>query len=104
VGMLLDRRDPNPRHAVHLVWAEEKVRPEHEHPAPPVERRRTLAPGLHAVDLPALISMKLMANRDQDRVHLRDLIEVGLIGRELLAELPADLGSRLDALLTESGR
>lgn len=104
VGMLLDRRDPNPRHAVHLVWANEKVRPEHEHPAPPVERRQTLAPGLHAVDLPALVLMKLTANRDQDRVHLRDLIDVGLVGRELLADLPADLSPRLEALLTELGR
>ena len=24
VGMFLDRNDPNPRHAVHLVWANEK--------------------------------------------------------------------------------
>jgi hypothetical protein len=104
VGMLLDRRDPNPRHAVHLVWAGEKVRPSHGHPAPPVERRQTLALGLHAVDLPALVLMKLMANRDQDRVHLRDLIEVGLVGRELLAELPPELSPRLDMLLTELGR
>ena len=27
VGMFLDRKDPNPRHAVHLVWAGEKVGP-----------------------------------------------------------------------------
>src|SRR5881397_363310 len=27
VGMFLDRRDPNPRHAVHIVWAGELVRP-----------------------------------------------------------------------------
>ena len=34
VGMFLDRKDPNPRHAVHLVWAGEKVRPEYELPSP----------------------------------------------------------------------
>src|SRR5438128_3951736 len=28
VGMFLERADPNPRHAVHVVWAGEKVRPE----------------------------------------------------------------------------
>src|SRR5262249_20767022 len=29
VGMFLERDDPNPRKAVHLVWAGEKVRPEY---------------------------------------------------------------------------
>src|SRR5438132_6606733 len=28
VGMFLERTDPNPRYAVHLVWAGEKIRPE----------------------------------------------------------------------------
>jgi len=33
VGMFLDRADPNPRHAVHILWAGERVRPEYEvHP------------------------------------------------------------------------
>ena len=40
VGMFLDRSDPNPRHAVHLVWAGEKVRPEYELPSPSVDQRR----------------------------------------------------------------
>src|SRR5438309_12123735 len=34
VGMLLDRDDPNPRRAVHLIWAGEKVRPEYPLPSP----------------------------------------------------------------------
>jgi hypothetical protein len=48
--------------------------------------------------------MKVMSNRDQDRVHLRDLIDVGLVSRDLLATLPPDLAGRLDALLSEAGR
>jgi hypothetical protein len=48
--------------------------------------------------------MKLTANRDQDRVHLRDLIDVGLAGRDLLANLPRELADRLEALLSEMGR
>jgi hypothetical protein len=104
VGMFLDRDDPNPRHAVRLLWAGEKVRPEYECPSPPVEDRQTLAPGLHVVSLAGLVVMKLQSNRDQDRVHLRDLIDVGLVRRELMARLPPDLAGRLDALLSESGR
>jgi hypothetical protein len=104
VGMFLDRNDPNPRHAVHLVWAGEKVRPEYEHPSPPVEDRQTLAPGYTAVSLAGLVLMKLQSNRDQDRVHLRDMIDVGLVDRKLMALLPPDLAARLEPLLSESGR
>jgi len=104
VGMFLDRADPNPRHAVHLVWAGEKVRPQYSYPAPTVAERETLAPGLHAVSLPALVLMKIQSNRDQDRVHLRDLIDVGLVDRDMLATLPPEPARLLDALLSESGR
>src|SRR6516225_5465699 len=38
-GMLLERSDPNPRKAVHLVWAGEKVRPEYSLPSPTVNER-----------------------------------------------------------------
>jgi hypothetical protein len=104
VGMFLDRADPNPRHAVHLIWADEQVRPGDESPAPPVDQRQELGPDLQVVSLIALAGMKLQADRDQDRLHLRDMIDAGLIGRELLAELPPSLAKRLDLLLVESGR
>ena len=103
VGMFLERGDPNPRNAVHLVWAGERVRPEYELPSPPVDQRQEIS-GIHAISLPGLVSMKLLANRDQDRVHLRDMIDVGLVGRELLDGLPPLLAERLEALLTELGR
>ncbi len=104
VGMFLERDDPNPRQAVHLIWAGEKVRPEYICPAPTLDERLRLEPGLHVVSLQGLVAMKLLANRDQDRVHLRDLIDVNLIERDLLTKLPSELAERLDALLTESGR
>ena|SRR5438128_7383486 len=104
IGMFLERADPNPRQGVHLIWAGEKVRPENPLPAPTVNQRETLEPGKPVVSLCALVTMKLVANRDQDRVHLRDLIDVGLVSREILAGLPAELAERLDALLREAGR
>jgi hypothetical protein len=104
VGMFLERTDPNPRHGVHLIWAGEKVRPEAPLPAPGIDQRIELEPGKQVVTLPALVLMKLLSNRDQDRVHLRDMIEVGLVDREMLKDLNQDLASRLDALLTEAGR
>lgn len=104
VGMFVERTDPNPRKAVHLLWAEEKVRPENSLSSPAVEEREILEAGKPVVSLPGLVRMKLMANRDQDRVHLRDLIEVDLIHRDLLATLPPELASRLEPLLREAGR
>jgi hypothetical protein len=104
VGMFLEKADPNPRKAVHLLWAGEKVRPEYPLPSPTVDKSELLEPGKHVVSLAGLVLMKLMSNRDQDRVHLRDLIEVGLVGRDMIPSLPSDLAPRLDALLTEAGR
>jgi hypothetical protein len=104
VGMFLEHDDPNPRHAVHLLWAGEKVRAEHSLPAPAVSESAALEPGKRVVTLAGLVRMKLLANRDQDRVHLRDLIDVGLVGRDMLHSLPTELEARLDALLTDSGR
>jgi hypothetical protein len=104
VGMFLERDEPNPRQAVHLVWAGEKVRPEHPLPAPTIEQRQTLELGTQVVSLPALVRMKLLANREQDRLHLRDLIDVGLVTRDLIQDLPPELAEHLNSLLTESGR
>jgi hypothetical protein len=104
VGMFLERDDPNPRKAVHLIWSGEKVRPEYELPSPTVEERVQHSAGMPVVDLPGLVRMKLLSNRDQDRVHLRDMIEVGLLDRTLLNDLSPSLAARLELLLTEAGR
>lgn len=104
VGMFLERDDPNPRHGVHLVWAGEKVRPEYPLPSPTIDERQMLERGKSVVSLSGLVRMKLIANRDLDRVHLRDLIDVGLIGRDELEKLPAGLADLLGTLLAEAGR
>jgi len=104
IGMFLERSDPNPRKAVHLLWAGEKVRPDGALPSPTLDERELLEPGMPVVSLAGLVRMKLIAHRDQDRVHLRDLIGVGLIGRSFLEPLPPELASRLAALLGETGQ
>jgi hypothetical protein len=45
-----------------------------------------------------LVRMKLTSFRDKDRMHLRDLLEVGLKG-SFSARLPAPLAARLRELL-----
>jgi len=43
--------------------------------------------------------MKLTSFRDKDRMHLRDLIEVGLVDRSWTVGLPSELAGRLQTLL-----
>jgi hypothetical protein len=47
----------------------------------------------------ALVRMKLTAFRDKDRVHLRDLIGVGLVDDGWLLRVPTALRPRLQELL-----
>lgn len=103
VGMFLEKSDPNPRSGVHICWAGEKIRPQYECPAPAIDRRESLS-DCQVVGVKDLVLMKLQSNRDQDRVHLRDMIDVGLIERKLADELPGELAARLRDLLTEQGK
>jgi hypothetical protein len=103
VGMFLERENPNPRHAVHVVWANELIRPGHELPAPALDDTEVLASNFPVVSLAGLVRMKIQANRDQDRVHIPDMIDVGLVTRDQLAGLPPTLAPRLDELLREAG-
>jgi hypothetical protein len=43
--------------------------------------------------------MKLTPFRDKDRVHLRDLIDVGLVDAGWVERMPVSLRSRLQGLL-----
>jgi hypothetical protein len=104
VGMFLEKADPNPRNGVHLVWAGEKVMADNPLPSPTLKDRLYLELSKPVVTLAGLVCMKLMANRDQDRVHLRDLVAVELVDRALLKDLPDELTNRLEALLQEAGR
>ena len=104
VGMFIDRDFPNPRSGVHLVWAGERVRPDEPVVAPTLDDCQTLPGGRHVVSVAKLVEMKLTAFRDQDRVHLRDMIDVGLIDNSLADQLPAELAERLARLQRHSGQ
>jgi hypothetical protein len=98
VPMFVDRSDPSPRAAVHLIFAGEKVRARDSSPAPLLEEVVEIEPERPVITVPKLVAMKLMANRDQDRVHLRDMISVGLFTEALADALPVELGARLREL------
>jgi hypothetical protein len=98
IDMFLDGPDAKARDAVHVVFAAEKVRPEYVLPAPDVAEAEDL-PRHRVLRLEALVRMKLTSFRDKDRMHLRDLIDVELLGESWCSRLPPELSDRLQELL-----
>jgi hypothetical protein len=47
--------------------------------------------------------MKLTSFRDKDRMHLRDMIDVGLVDESWSARLAPELATRLKQLLDNPG-
>jgi hypothetical protein len=100
IDMFLDGPGAKDRDAVHIVFAGEKVRKEYALAAPDVDESKTIS-AIRALDLEALVRMKLTSFRDKDRTHMRDMIGVGLVDESWVARLPAELGSRLQELLDD---
>lgn len=96
--MFLDGENAKARDAVHVVFAAEKVRPDYTAPAPDVSESEETET-FRLLSLDALVRMKLTSFRDKDRVHLRDLMEVGLIDESWLEKIPASLRPHLQQLL-----
>lgn len=100
VTMFLDGEDGKPSQAIHVIWADTKVRDEYPIAAPCTSQSLDIA-GKRVVDLLELLQMKLVSNRDKDRVHVRDMIGVGLVDETWLERLPPDLKPRLQELLDD---
>lgn len=98
VELFVDGPHGKPSGGVHLLFAGEKVRAEHEHPSPELDESERAAE-FQVVALPALVRMKLLSWRLKDRVHLLDMIQVGLIDAAWPARLPPPLDERLQQLL-----
>lgn len=86
------------REAVHILFAGERVKPQDAVPAPD-RAAAELIDGYQTMGLDRLIAMKPTAFRLKDRVHLLDMIDVGLIDPATLARLPEALRPRLEQLL-----
>ena len=102
VEMFLDGAAGRPSDGVHLLFAGEKVRPEHTVPSPDVTESEATAE-FQVVSLDALVLMKLISNRLKDRVHILDLIGVGLVDQNWPPRFPADLAERLQYLVDNPG-
>jgi hypothetical protein len=100
VDMFLDGPEAKARDAVRVVFAGEKVREEYPEPVPSIDEY-SLIDDARTLPLDALVRMKLTSFRDKDRVHIRDMISIGLIDETLTGRLPAELAARLQQLLDD---
>jgi len=88
------------RSAVRIWFAGEPVRPRDLLPTPDVSESEVVSP-YRVITLAALVRMKLVSNRCIDRVHLCDMLGVGLIDASWCARLPPELAARLQELLVD---
>lgn len=98
IDMFLDGPEAKARDAVHVVFAGEKVRSDYLLPVPDVSESEQTS-SFKVLGLQPLVRMKLTSYRLKDRVHILDLIGVGLVDATWLDLLPEDLRPRLKELL-----
>jgi hypothetical protein len=92
-----DGGDGKPSEGVHILFAGERVYGDDALSLPDVTQSEETV-DFRVVSLEALVRMKLIANRDKDRTHLRDLIGVGLLDPAWVARFPPVLAARLQHL------
>jgi hypothetical protein len=97
--VFLDGPHGRERQAVRLWFVGGIVRPGVE-PLPDLTQTLPTYP-YRVVALPTLVRMKLSAHRTIDRVHIRDMIDAGLIDESWLGIVPPELRDRLRALLID---
>lgn len=95
VTMFIPRDKPNPRTAVHLVFANEFVKAHETYASPDVSKAIADIADYRVIELLELLKIKLLAYRRLDQVHVEDMLKVGLIDAELAGQLPEDLLGRL---------
>jgi hypothetical protein len=100
IDLFLEGPGASARNAVHVLFANEKVRPEYVLPAPDVSESDQ-APAFRMLNLDALVRRKLTSFRRKDQVHIQDMIGVGLIDATWCARLPPELAARLQELLDD---
>lgn len=103
VDLFLDGPEGSVRSAIHVVFARERVRADYPLPAPDVTESEA-GPEFAVATLDALVRMKLTSFRLKDKVHLLDLLDVGLIDASWCDQFPPVLAARLRELLESADR
>ena len=100
IDMFLDGRGGKARDAVHMLFANEKVRKEYVAPTPDVSESE-MGIDFRTLTLEALLRMKLTSFRRKDQVHVLDMLDVGLVDDTWPQRLQPELAARLQQLLDD---
>jgi hypothetical protein len=100
VDLFLDGPQGSVRSAIQIVFAGEKVRPDYVLPSPEITEVEA-GPGFPVPTLDALVRMKLTSFRLKDKVHLLDMLDVGLIDEGWCGRIPPELAARLKELVDQ---
>ena len=100
MDIFLDSLNAKARDAVHVIFAGEKVRPAEPVSNPDASQSIFLSP-YRVLSLEALVQIKLTAFRIKDKMHLIDLLDIGLIDQTWTARYPPELAERLQALIDD---
>ncbi len=98
LDMFVEEPDASARDGIHVLLCGNVERD--GEPNPDVEPN-TQTDNFRTVELSSLVRMKLNAFRDKDRVHLRDMISLGMIDESWPAMYPEKLKQRLQELLDD---
>ena len=100
IDTFIDGPQGKPSGGIHLLYAGEKVRRDDDYHLPEIDESER-AIEFQVINLEALVLMKLTSYRLKDRVHILDLIGVGLLDATWPARFPPPLGDRLQQLLDD---
>ena len=100
IDMFMDGPKNKVEDAVHLLFADEKVRPTDLATTPSVNESIP-GNGYQVLSLEALVRMKLTSFRLKDQTHLDDMLRVGLIDASLKVRLPPELAERFQKILDQ---
>ena len=98
LDMFLEGKDDSVRYAIHVVLANRMVKQDDYESNPDVEPSE-YGDGIRTLPLARLVRMKLNSFRLKDRVHLLDMIDVGLLDESRIVRFPKPLGERLRSLI-----
>lgn len=100
IDMFIDGDGGRARDAVHILYANEKVRQEYVAPTPDVTESE-MGADFRTLTLEALLRMKLTSFRRKDQVHVQDMIDVGLLDETWLSRLQPELAVKLQQLIDD---
>ncbi len=102
IDVFLDGPNGRPRNGIHLIYANEQVRPGEPAPNPDPSDSERADEDFRILSLDALVQIKLTALREKDVDHLQLMLELGLIDRTWLDRVLPSLRDRLLQIIDPS--